>query len=114
MTSDDRIDQFKADLADLKVKSGGGTAERMAGRVGIVMMVAAVIVGIGSYVQSTHAAEALDQNELIVLGFACVAFAIVGSTLFLWTRLVAFWRVWMLRQIYEHQSHIEQLVGRKD
>ncbi len=40
MTTDDRIEQFKADIADLQVKtSGQASAEKAASIVGVVLMV---------------------------------------------------------------------------
>jgi hypothetical protein len=73
-------------------------------------MVASLVVGIGSYVKAGGEDNALDQNELVVLGFVCVAMAIIGATLWLRTALVRFWRFWMLRSLYEGQAHLDQVV----
>jgi type III secretory pathway component EscS len=112
MTSNDRIEQFKSDVEELQLKTGTGGAEKVAGRISGLLMVAAVVVGVGSYVQATKADDVRDQNELIVLGLVCVVLAIIGAALFVATKLVRFWRFWMLRQMYEHQTHIDQLVER--
>ena len=111
MTSDDRIEQFKSDIADLQVKtSGRASSEKAASTLGIVLMVAAIIVAIGSYVQAGQADNALDQNELIILAIACVAMAVVGAALWVRTALVRFWRFWMLRSLYEGQAHLDEIV----
>jgi len=109
--TDGRIDQFKSEIAELQVKtSGKASAERAASSFGIFLMVASILVGIGSFVQSSSEENALDQNELIILGIACVTTAIVGSALWIRTALVKFWRFWMLRSLYEGQAHIDEVV----
>lgn len=107
----DRIEQFKADIADLQVKtSGKASSEKAASIVGVVLMVLAVVVGIGSFVQAGQQDSALDQNELIILGLACISLAIIGAALWIRTALVRFWRFWMLRSLYESQAHLDEVV----
>ena len=109
--SDDRIEQFKSEIADLQVKtSGKASAEKAASTLGIVLMVAAIVIGIGSYVQAGQEDNALDQNELIILAIACVSMAVVGAALWIRTALVKFWRFWMLRSLYEGQAHLDEVV----
>jgi len=107
----DRMEQFKQDIADLQVKTSGRAATELAASiVGIVLMVAAVVIGIGSFVEAGQEDNALDQNELIILGFVCVSMAVIGAALWIRTALVRFWRFWMLRSLYEGQAHLEELV----
>ena len=107
----DRMEQFKQDIADLQVKTSGKAGPEMAASViGIVLMVASLVVGIGSFVQAGQEDNALDQNELIILGFVCVSMAVIGATLWIRTALVRFWRFWMLRSLYENQAHLDEVV----
>ena len=109
--NDDRIEQFKSEIADLQVKtSGKASAEKAASTFGVVLMVAAILVGIGSYVQSGKEEDVRDQNELIILAIACISMAIVGAALWIRTALVKFWRFWMLRSLYEGQAHLDEVV----
>jgi len=109
--SDDRMEQFKQDIADLQVKtSGKAGAEKAASTLGVVLMVLSILIGIGSFVQAGQESIALDQNELIVLGLACISMAIVGAALWIRTALVKFWRFWMLRSLYEGQAHLDEVV----
>lgn len=109
--SDDRIEQFKSEIADLQVKtSGKAGAEKAASTLGVVLMVLSILIGVGSFVQAGQESNALDQNELIILGLACISMAIVGSALWIRTALVKFWRFWMLRSLYEGQAHLDEVV----
>lgn len=111
MTTDDRIDQFKADIAELQVKtSGKASTEKAASTGGIVLMVLSILIGLGSFVQAGQQDSALDQNELIILGLACISMAIVGAALWLRSAIVKFWRFWMLRSLYEGQAHLDEVV----
>ncbi|MFM7684989.1 MAG: hypothetical protein ACKPDI_03570 [Actinomycetota bacterium] len=105
MTDNERVDRFAADIAAMQVKtSGRPSLERATGIAGLVLMGLSLLIGIGSYFSATSLDNALDQNELIVLGFFCVALAVVGAALWLQTALVRFWRFWMLRLIYENKA----------
>ena len=109
--SDDRIEQFKTEIADLQVKtSGKASNEKAASSFGVFLMVAAVIIGIGSYVKSGKQNDVREQNELIILALACISMAIVGAALWIRTALVKFWRFWMLRSLYEGQAHLDEVV----
>lgn len=109
--AESRIDQFKQEIADLQVKtSGKAGAEKAASTLGIVLMVLSILIGIGSFVQAGQETSALDQNELIILGLACVSMAIVGAALWIRTAVVRFWRFWMLRSLYEGRSHLDEVV----
>ena len=110
-SSENRIEQFKNEIAELQVKtSGKASSERAASTFGVVLMSAAIIVGIGSFVQAGQQDNSLDQNELIVLALACISMAIVGAALWIRTALVRFWRFWMLRSLYEGQAHLDEVV----
>lgn len=109
--SDDRIEQFQREIADLQVKtSGKASAEKAASSFGVLLMVLAIIIGIGSYVQAGQENNTLDQNELIILALACISMAVVGAALWIRTALVKFWRFWMLRSLYEGQAHLDEVV----
>ena len=110
-SSENRIEQFKNEIAELQVKtSGKASSERAASTFGVVLMSAAIIIGIGSFVQAGQQDNSLDQNELIVLALACISMAIVGAALWIRTALVRFWRFWMLRSLYEGQAHLDEVV----
>ena len=111
MTDENRGDRFRADMATLEVKtSGKASSERAGGIIGVVLMVASIGVGVGSFVNAGNQTNALDQNELIILGFVCLSAAIIGAAMWLRYTLVRFWRFWMLRSMYEGQAHLDDVV----
>ena len=111
MTDENRGDRFRADMATLEVKtSGKASSERAGGIIGVVLMVASIVVGVGSFVNAGNQTNALDQNELIILGFVCLSAAIIGAAMWLRYTLVRFWRFWMLRSMYEGQVHLDDVV----
>ncbi len=111
-TASNRVEVFKREIADLQLKTNTGGAEKAAGIAGGVLMAAAGLVALVSFIQSSGKDDPRDQNELIILSLLCVVLAVIGSTLLLWNRVVRFWRFWMLRQMYENQAHLDQLVER--
>ncbi len=108
----DRVEVFKREIAELQLKTNTGGAEKAAGIAGGLLMGVAALVALVSYIQSSGKDDPRDQNELIILCLLCVVAAVIGSTLLLWNRVVRFWRFWMLRQMYENQAHLDQLVER--
>ena len=111
MTDPGRKEQFAADVAAMQVKtSGKASAERASSTLGIILMLASLVIGIGSYVTASNETNVLDQNELIILGFVCVTMAIIGAALWIRVALVRFWRFWLLRSLYEGQAHLDEVV----
>ncbi len=111
MNEQDRIEKFAADIAALQVKtSGNARTERATSMLGTLMMIAGLVIGVGSFVKASNQNNVLDQNELIILGLVCVALAVIGAALWLRTALVRFWRFWMLRSLYEGQAHLDEVV----
>jgi hypothetical protein len=115
MSSDNRIDQFKQEVADLKVKTSVGGAEKVSGVFGVVLMVAGIVLAIGMYVQANNEGigkgstneillAQMNQNQETILAIAALALAVVGGALFLRAALQRFWRFWMLRLLYERES----------
>jgi hypothetical protein len=110
-SNNQRADVFAEEVAKLKVATSGNPgAEKTASTIGILLMVASIVIGVGSYIQAGQSDNALDQNELVILGLVCIAMAIVGTGLWLRATLVKFWRFWMLRSLYEGQAHLDQVV----
>jgi hypothetical protein len=109
-TTTTRVDQFKSDITDMKLKTGNSSKEGALQAFGVLLMIAGIAITVLSYISSTGADIAADQTELLSLGFAGVAVTLTGAALFLRYSLAKFLRFWLLRQMYEGQSHIDQVV----
>ncbi len=106
----DRLAQFRLDMAEMKVKTGAAGGEQRLLVLGIALMVVGILVSVLSYFAATEQTNALDQNELVLVGFTGVSLTIAGSAFFLRYSLARFLRFWLLRQAYENQSHIDRVV----
>jgi uncharacterized membrane protein YidH (DUF202 family) len=113
-TTTSRVDQFKTDIAEMHLKTGTSNKEGSLQALGVVMMVAGIAIAIVCYISSTGTtttdAGSADQRELISLGLVSVCVTFAGAALFLRYSLAKFLRFWLLRQMYEGQAHIDQVV----
>jgi hypothetical protein len=109
-TTPTRVDQFKTDISDMKLKTGTANKEGSLQALGVILMIVGIAIAIGSYISSTGQDIALDQNELIIFAIAGLCITVMGAALFLRYSLAKFFRFWLLRQMYEGQSHIDQVV----
>ncbi len=110
MSEQDRVDKFERDVANLRLRTSGGSIEQIAGVVGLLMMAAGIAIAIGAAFKSGNKQDSRDLEELIILNLAMVGLVVAGAALFLWRVLSQFGRFWMLRQTFEHQRHIDQLL----
>jgi hypothetical protein len=108
--TNERVERFKAEAADLNLKAGTTGREAQLQGLGGVLMLVGVIGAFVSYLGATGAGATGDVMEMVGLGVAFLAVAIVGSALFLRYSLAKFMRFWLLRQLYEGQAHIDQVV----
>jgi hypothetical protein len=111
----DRTEQFKTEIAEMRVKTGRANAERLLQIVGVLLMIAGVAVALGAYSASLNVTatpgtnvDVLDSNSYTPLAIAGLAMSVVGGFLFLRYSLARFLRFWLLRQVYEQRAAIGQ------
>ena len=105
-----RVDQFKTEVAEMKLKTGNATRERVYGVVGLLVMIVGVAGTFSAYVSATNLSNALDIQETQVLAMAFVALTLLGLGLFLRFAIANFLRMWLLRQLYEGQANTQRMV----
>jgi len=118
----DRTEQFKAEIAEMRVKTGRANAERLLQIVGVALMIAGVAIALGAYSASLNVTatpgtnvDVLDSNSYTPLAVAGLATSVVGGFLFLRYSLARFLRFWLLRQVYEQRAVIgEAAASRTD
>lgn len=106
--SDDRAEQFKAEIAEMKLKTGRARTENMLQILGVVLMIGGIALALGAYSASLNVTatpgsnvDVLDSNSYTPLAIAGLAISVTGGFLFLRYSLAKFLRFWLLRQSYE-------------
>jgi hypothetical protein len=77
---------------------------------GLLLMVVGIVMGVLAYTGSLGADDARDIQSYIALAVAGVAVAVTGAAFFIRYGLGSFLRLFLLRQLYEGQAHIDQVV----
>ncbi len=109
--TDNRIDQFKSDVADLKVKTNRGRRDSTLQVLGIVLMIVGVVVAFIIYQSSTNDADARNIQSDIILAITMLALSVIGAALFIFASLARFLRLWLLRQVYEGQENVVRVLA---
>jgi hypothetical protein len=111
MLTENRIDQFKADVSAMKVKTPGGRRDSLMQAAGALLMVVGVVAAFIVYQASTNKSDARDIQSEIILSIFFLALSVLGAALFTFASLARFLRVWLLRQVYESQEQVERVVA---
>jgi len=113
--SNDRAEQFKAEIADMKVKTGRARSENLLQVLGVVLMVVGIAIALGAYSASLNVTatpgsnvDVLDSNSYMPLAIGGLAITVTGGFIFLRYSLAKFLRFWLLRQSYEQRAAIDE------
>ena len=117
--NEDRAAQFKAEIAEMRLKTGRTNAENLLQILGVVLMIAGIAIAFGAYRASVNVTatpgsnvDILDSNSYTPLAIAGLAISIAGGFLFLRYSLAKFLRFWLLRQSYEQRIAIDEAASR--
>jgi uncharacterized membrane protein len=111
MLTENRIDQFKADVAAMKVKTPSGRRDALMQGLGALLMVIGVVAAYIVYQASTSKTDSRDIQSEIILSIFFLALSVLGAALFTFASLARFLRVWLLRQVYESQEQVERVAA---
>ena len=112
--SQDRVDQFRTEIADMKLRDPATSRERLWLGLGIALMViGAVLAGI-SYPMSHSTSNPLEQTDAITLALTGIAAVLIGGALFLRYSIASFLRFWLARLIYEQKAQTDRMLGASD
>jgi len=106
----DRIEQFKADIAELRITDPSTARDQLAVRVGLGGMALGVVLPAIAYAMSHGTTNALSQRDAIVLALAGVACAVAGGALYLKGALAGFLRFWLVRDLHERRAQTDRIV----
>jgi hypothetical protein len=107
----DRIEQFEADLAELRIADPSVSRDQLAARAGLAGLLIGVVLPVAAYVLSHGTTNALEQRDAIVLALLGVSCAVSGGALYLKGALAGFLRFWLLRDLHERRIQTDRLVG---
>ena len=110
----DRIEQFKTDIAGLKIADPSTSRDHLAARLGVAAMVLGVALGVYAYLLSYGADAdnpAPQQRDAIIVALIGVSVAVVGGALYLKGALAGFLRFWLLRDLHERRAQTDRLLA---
>lgn len=117
----DRIEQFEADIAELRITDPSSRRDHLATRLGVAGMAVGIILGLYAYSLSYGAGggdPAPQQRDAIVLGLLAVSVTVVGVALYVKGAMSSFLRFWLVRDLHERRAQtdrvIQQLGGAED
>jgi hypothetical protein len=115
--SQQRVEEFRREVADMRLRDPATARDRNLLRVGVLMMIAGIVLTVVGYLGS-HGAEAAyntqgpaEQRDYIVVAIMGLAVSVVGAALFLRYSLANFMRFWLARLVYEQQAQTDRIVG---
>jgi uncharacterized membrane protein YcjF (UPF0283 family) len=111
MLAEQQREQFKNDIAQLKLKSGGSRYDGPLRILGAILMVAGVVVAFIIYEASLSQSDPRQIASQQILAIAFLGVTLIGVALFVASSLAQLLRLWLLRQLYENQAHVDQLVS---
>jgi uncharacterized membrane protein YidH (DUF202 family) len=105
-----RLQQFKAEVDQLKVTGGRANPERTGKILGVVLQAAGLIVTIVAYAQSNGTTNPLAQRDALIIAVIGLGMVIVGTGLFVVFTLTRYFRYWLVRLIYEQREQTDRLL----
>jgi hypothetical protein len=110
VVTNDKIEQFRSAVDELKLKTGRTRLDLAQQVVGGVFMLGGLIAGLVIYEQSLSQSSSLNLASEQILMLVMLGVIVIGAALFASASLTRFLRFWMLRNLYEGQAHIDRLV----
>ena len=108
--SQDRVEQFRTEIAEMKLRDPATSRERLWLGLGIALMAIGAGLAIASYLISHQSTDPLVQNDAVTLGLAGITAAVIGAALFLRYSIASFFRFWLARLIYEQKAQTDRLL----
>lgn len=113
MNNENTVEQFKADVAAMRVKEANVGLEKALRIIGVLLMVVGVVMAVFAIITDLNAelvkngqatvTGPAEQRDAIVYGVCGIAFSVVGATLFLRYSLGSYLRFWLARLVFEQQ-----------
>lgn len=109
MLAEQRREQFAADVAAMKLKSRRGRRDGLWRVIGVLLMLVGIVAAFLVYEMSLSKSDPRDIASEQILAIAFLALTVLGAALYLASSVASVLRLWLLRQLYEGQQHVDQL-----
>jgi hypothetical protein len=106
-----RLQQFQAEVEQLKVTGGRANPERTWAIVGALAMLVGVVLTLLSWVLTQGTVSALDFASYNAMGNFGIALTVAGTGLFVVMSLRRYFRYWLVRLIYEMRDQADRVVS---
>ena len=106
-----RIEQFKAEVADMKLRDPATGLDRLLVKLGVIGLVAGPCFGIAAWFIAHGTRNPLQQRDAIVVALLGLTVAVVGGALFVKGAVAGFLRFWMARLCYEQQAQADRIAA---
>ena len=114
MERSERVEQFKAEIADMGVKDPAVARDRLLLRASVALLVAGPVVALVAYFISHGTTNPLQQRDAIIVALIGVALSMSGGALFVRYALASFMRFWLARLCWEQQAQTDRVVAALD
>jgi hypothetical protein len=105
-----RLQEFQAEVHELKVTGGRANPERTGKIIGGLMMLVGLILAIVGYFTSHGTTDPLEQNDAQVLAIIGLTVAVIGTGLYVVFSLTRYLRYWLVRLIYEQRDSTDRII----
>jgi hypothetical protein len=107
-----RIDQFRSEVDELKLKGSSGQGEQRLLVLGVVVTAVGIALAVLGAVQvGTSGGSPADQRAFMAQGsFMGLALIIAGAALFIRYSLARYLRFWLIRLTYESRANTDRVV----
>jgi uncharacterized membrane protein YcjF (UPF0283 family) len=104
-------EQFKKDVAQMKLSTGASRYDSVIRYAGLLLMIGGAAAAFILYEASLSESDARNIASQQVLAIGFLAVTMIGVALFVVASLGRLLRLWLLRQLYEGQAHVDQLAA---
>jgi hypothetical protein len=108
---DSRIDEFRADVAGVRVQAPSPAGERRLLALGVVLMVAGIAAVVIGWYGASGTTTVSDQIPYLISGgLLGIALTVAGGVLFLRYSLARLARFWLIRLLHEERVQTDRIV----
>jgi hypothetical protein len=109
--SPSRVEEFKADVAAMRLRDPASSRDRLMVRVGAAGLAAGIVVAVVAYSMSHGTTNPLQQRDALVIAVIGLAITVAGAALFVRGSLAGFLRFWLARLCYEQAAQTDRVVA---